>query len=232
MCSTASQAMNKPLSGAADPDKARKRRQPIRDAQASNTRAAIIKAATDMFVENGYYSTAVRDIAERANVTSGALIHHFRTKEQLFLAVFDQLETEMLQSAHSHAVRTDACSLTGLWSGIGYFLTCATNVEFQRIVLIEGPKVFGWDRWRDLEEGYSLGRLKELLGSYMDQGVVKRLDLDHLSKIVFSMIIESGIIVARSSNPKREHPAISACLFNVLSGICVEKNEAPSSPVL
>jgi AcrR family transcriptional regulator len=51
------------------------------------TRAAIIEAAFQLFVEQGYHGTSVRDIAARAGITAGSIYNHFPDKEQIIKAV-------------------------------------------------------------------------------------------------------------------------------------------------
>lgn len=47
------------------------------------TRAALLDAALDCIVEEGYANATTRRIAERAGVTPGALQHHFASKAEL-----------------------------------------------------------------------------------------------------------------------------------------------------
>jgi AcrR family transcriptional regulator len=49
------------------------------------TLAAILAAAEELFVRRNYADVSMRDIAEAANVTTGALYHHFPSKEKLYV---------------------------------------------------------------------------------------------------------------------------------------------------
>lgn len=51
--------------------------------RARATRDALVEAAADLFAEQGYVQTSIRDIARRGSVTSGALYGHFRNKADL-----------------------------------------------------------------------------------------------------------------------------------------------------
>ncbi|MGH8444022.1 MAG: CerR family C-terminal domain-containing protein, partial [Solimonas sp.] len=51
------------------------------------TRASLLEAATEVFVEQGYDQARVRDIAERAGANIAAINYHFRGKEALYLEV-------------------------------------------------------------------------------------------------------------------------------------------------
>jgi len=56
------------------------------------TRDQIMTAARRLFAERGYHQTSVYDLFERAGITKGAFFHHWKTKEDLALAVFDALK--------------------------------------------------------------------------------------------------------------------------------------------
>lgn len=49
----------------------------------SPRRAEIVALSAVLFAENGYQGTTIRDIAERADILSGSLYHHFESKESI-----------------------------------------------------------------------------------------------------------------------------------------------------
>jgi AcrR family transcriptional regulator len=52
------------------------------------TRNAILQAAHDLFVQQGYHGTSMRQIALQAGIALGGLYNHFASKEDVFQAVF------------------------------------------------------------------------------------------------------------------------------------------------
>jgi AcrR family transcriptional regulator len=52
------------------------------------TRTAILQAAHDLFIKQGYHGTSMRQIARDAKIALGGLYNHFSSKEQVFEAVF------------------------------------------------------------------------------------------------------------------------------------------------
>jgi AcrR family transcriptional regulator len=54
---------------------------------AEDARQAILAAATELFVANGYGATSLDDIAGELGLTRQAALYHFRTKEDLLSAV-------------------------------------------------------------------------------------------------------------------------------------------------
>lgn len=58
------------------------------------TRADIVAAGRRLFSEHGYHATGLADIQEATGLTKGAFYHHFRSKEELALAVLGQAEAD------------------------------------------------------------------------------------------------------------------------------------------
>lgn len=55
------------------------------------TRARLLEAAIDSLAELGWQATTVAVVAERAGVSRGAAQHHFRTREDLFMAAVEHV---------------------------------------------------------------------------------------------------------------------------------------------
>ena len=66
-----------------------------RKVQAQNTEAAILNAALTLMREDGFEAVTVRDICQKAGITTGAFYHHFRSKEDLFRKGFAPLDQYM-----------------------------------------------------------------------------------------------------------------------------------------
>ncbi|MFI5689386.1 TetR/AcrR family transcriptional regulator [Streptomyces sp. NPDC051636] len=56
-----------------------------------NTRQRIQDVALELFAEQGYEKTSLREIAERLDVTKAALYYHFKTKEEILVSLFEDL---------------------------------------------------------------------------------------------------------------------------------------------
>lgn len=64
-------------------------------AEAEHTRAALLHAALEIFYRYGVAQASLQEIATTAGVTRGALYWHFKNKEDLFDALFQQFFSEM-----------------------------------------------------------------------------------------------------------------------------------------
>jgi AcrR family transcriptional regulator len=58
-------------------------------------RSAILAASLELFVERGYYGTAVPAVAERAGVGAGTIYRYFKSKEELVNALYRQCKNAL-----------------------------------------------------------------------------------------------------------------------------------------
>jgi len=60
------------------------------DERSERSRAAILDAALQLFSRQGFRGTSIRDVAAKANVSTGSVYHHFRDKEELLSTLLEQ----------------------------------------------------------------------------------------------------------------------------------------------
>ena len=76
----------------------------------TETKLAILRAATSVFAEQGYNSASISKIAAAASVSKALVFHHFNNKENLYLEVL--LQTfRLIASAWSKSVEDGAIDL-------------------------------------------------------------------------------------------------------------------------
>jgi AcrR family transcriptional regulator len=68
----------------------------IRDAERERHHFAILRAAMDVFSEQGYHAAKLDDIAVRAGMSKGSIYNHFECKKDLFLSVIEWGEYQLL----------------------------------------------------------------------------------------------------------------------------------------
>jgi AcrR family transcriptional regulator len=78
-----------------------------RRARTDRTRAAILAAARDVFVERGYRPTSLREIASAAGISHPGLLRHFATKDELLAAVVASLERDNAEYLLGRAAADD-----------------------------------------------------------------------------------------------------------------------------
>lgn len=73
-----------------------------------DTRARILQVAQVLFAERGYRGTSLRDIAKRIGIKAPSLLHHFPSKQQLYLAVLDSMFESLENAANAIAWGRDS----------------------------------------------------------------------------------------------------------------------------
>lgn len=164
------------------------------------TRDQIVAAARDLFAKDGYAATSTEQVLQRTGISRGALYHHFKNKESLFEAVLDDLERELAgAAAKASAGATDP--VAALWAGCASFLTEAAKPEVRQIVLVDAHSVVGWQKWREIEERYGLGMLKQGLKAIAATHEIPDQAVELYAHILLATMIEVAFLTSRSSNP-------------------------------
>lgn len=170
--------------------------------RSETTRAALLSAGRALFATSGFAGTGREEIVERAGVTRGALYHHFTGKEDLFLAVFEQVETELMELVATAAM-AGKDPLAQLRLGCGAFLDACLDPAVQRIALVDAPAVLGWATWHGIEERYALGLVVEGVRHAMDAGQMAAGNPEPVARVLLGALTEAARVVAGAGKQQR-----------------------------
>jgi len=194
--------------------------QPRRADHASDTRTALIAAARRLFAEQGYDGTGTEQIVADARVTRGALYHHFRDKADLFRAVMAEAAGSVAQRLIDEQLASESPSpLAEIRSGVSAFLDVCVVGDFQRIVLVDGPRVLGSDAWEELVERYGRGILEEWLDRCVAAGELAAVPVRALARLLIAMLTEASLAIARSEAPSQTRAELGIVLDRMLTGL-------------
>ncbi|EHI10504.1 TetR/AcrR family transcriptional regulator [Mycolicibacterium thermoresistibile] len=190
-----------------------------RRARGDQTRRDLIDAGRALFVDPGYFHTSVGDLVERSGVgTRGAFYHHFPDKAALFRAVFEDVEQDLtLRSIASPPEGSD--SWERLTRGLHGFLDAAAEPEVQRIILIDGPVVLGWQTLRSIEERSSLAMIQQILRRAIADGSIEEQPVTALTHMLVSAVEEASLLIAHSTDPERARSDAEAVLDTLLNAL-------------
>jgi AcrR family transcriptional regulator len=187
-------------------------------AQRDATIAALIGAARKLFAERGYAAVGTEEIVQAAGVTRGALYHHFRDKEELFQAVLVQVSAET-----TTRIAREASTVDDPWeelvTGIDAFLDACTTPEMQRIVLIDGPAVLGWDLWRAIDAEHGLGLLEQAVQNAIDAGRLAPQSARAVAHVLLGALDEAAMVVARAPDPIAARAEMGKTVRHLLDGL-------------
>jgi TetR/AcrR family transcriptional regulator len=111
-----------------------------------DTRERVLEVALELFAEHGYRGTSLRDIARRIGIKAPSLLHHFPSKEQLYVAVLDRIFEGMEESAQN------------VLSGRGGYRECCRNAIVGAIDLIASRPDSMRILWHEMTEESGVGR--------------------------------------------------------------------------
>jgi len=198
------------------PDAARPR---TKAAQREATIAALVGAARELFAARGYAAVGTEEIVQLAGVTRGALYHHFRGgKEELFRAALVQISAETVQRVAQAATSTED-PWEALVLGSEAFLDACATPEVQRIMLVDGPSVLGWDVWRAIDADYGLGLLEAALQRAMDAGRLLPAPTNAVAHVLAGALDEAAMVVARAEDPLAARAEMGKTVRRLLEGL-------------
>jgi AcrR family transcriptional regulator len=157
------------------------------------TRAALIEAGRKLFAEHGYAGVGTETLVREAGVSRGALYHQFGDKTELFAEVLADVERSVTQRLVA-AMPPDDDDLLGIMlRAMEEWLDACESTEVRRIVLIDGPSVLGWERWRAICQPHILGLIESVLVKATADEVLPPLPAKPLAHILLAIADEAAL---------------------------------------
>jgi AcrR family transcriptional regulator len=189
-------------------------------ARSEATRAKLIEVGIELFSERGYAAVGTEEIVDRAKVTRGALYHHFGDKRDLFRAVHEELEQQIVAgigAALQANPREDP--LEALDVAAGAVLDVALDSKIARVTLIDAPSVLGWEEWREIDVRYGLGLTEAVLNAAIESGRIAKQPVRPLAHLLVAAVGEAAIMVATANDPKQARKDIEPAMRSLLYGL-------------
>jgi AcrR family transcriptional regulator len=190
------------------------------DLRSEATRQRLVAAARTLFAERGYAGVATEQVVQAAGVTRGALYHQFRDKAALFAAVAETIHAEIAHRITAGAQADGATDpMATLHAGMRRFLEACADPTVERILLLDGPAVLGWQAWRDLADRYGLGLLQHTLQAAIDAGAITPQPVVPLAHVLLGALVEGALYVVRAEDPAAARQECTAILQQLLDGL-------------
>jgi AcrR family transcriptional regulator len=192
-----------------------------RAAQGAATRAALMKAACELFGTKGFQETSLDEVVARAKVTKGALYHHFHGKDDLFKAVYEQVQREVSDEVVKEFLRPDPWE--ALQVGCELWIDAHLDPAVQRIAMRDARSVLGWEVVRDVETRYGAVPLRGVLRRAIRQGIIEAYPLRPLALILMGALTEACFFVADAEERDSAREEIRSLVTRLLSGLAAPK---------
>ena len=179
------------------------------------TIAAIISAASELFTARGFAATSIDDIASCAGVAKGAIYHHFESKEQIFQRVFEQM-TGALAAEVAATAAAGKSILDRFERGTLRYLTSIAGNKFRQVLLIDGPAVLGWEKWREIDTRSFGGVMK----APVERTPLARLssrEIAAIGHLIAGALSEAALVCATSDHRVRAARDFTSALLKMLA---------------
>lgn len=187
------------------------------------TRAALIAAASELFGVQGYSAVSIDAIVAKAGVTRGALYHHFDDKRDLFRAVFEQAEADVIPRVLELVGPTD-----DPWEiatkGSRAFLDICLEHNFQQIALVDAPSVLGVQEQQEIADKYGGALLKSVFTQLIEGGQMVAQPVDALARVLTGALVAGATEIAQSSNQKKSRKEVGQVIEALLLGLRAQPN--------
>lgn len=197
------------------------------------TRARLVDVAARVFAERGYVATTFGELIEAAGVSKGAFYFHYRSKEQLALAVLEQVKGRHLDAVRARvaqapggvgSLRAMADALVALTDdepagSLALAHELASSLAASPEVRAEAAAVTR--RWLDL--------VAEVVSDAQRAGAV-RADVDPqlLARVLFAAVDGARRLVEALDDPDARRDAFAAQLGLLVE--VVERGIVPGGP--
>ena len=191
-----------------------------RQQYSASTKNALIDVAKSLFSVQGYANTSLDAIVSGAQVTKGALYHHFSGKQALFEAVFEQVESVTARTV-TQAMKTHKDPWEKALTGLSKFLDAVREPSYRRIVIQDGPAVLGYERYREQEGRTAFAVVHDIVelvitaaGSAVDEEMVST-----YARLFFGAISSAGETVATAEDPEAQAHLVETAAAFVFVGL-------------
>lgn len=186
-------------------------------AEADQTVNLLIDIGSELFSQRGYASVSLEEIVQAADLTRGAVYHHFKHKKGLFLAVFEQTQ-KLIAEEISKVDQQSEDLWDQLVDGCKVFIEAASRAAFCRILLIDGPAVLGWDTFRQLDKKHSMVLLQEQIELMQKHSVLKKVPATALTHALSGAMNEASIWVLEQTDRSKAIKEAMEAIEGMLSG--------------
>lgn len=148
------------------------------------------------------------------------MYHHFRDKEDLFEAVFREVTADLDRQGRAAVVNWQG----DLWSKMReafarHLRLVAASREFQQILLVDGPAVLGWARWRDIQSQFIASDTAEALLELRKSGVLAGDPPPGLANLIQAALNDAALSIAHAVDPTTFSDEALAAFHFLLDGM-------------
>ena len=192
-----------------------------RAAQGDVTQKMLRHQARKLFAQKGYSGANTSELVQRAKVTKGALYHHFANKRDLYFAVVEDMERELVEH-----IETAGAGIHDPWQRLQAmcraYLDSCRDPNLTRILVLEAPVVLGWKAWCNLEQKYEVAAFARCLAQAgaagFSQGELPE-RAETLAQVILGALTTGARVIATAADPGAARKDVEQSIDRLLSGL-------------
>ena len=188
-----------------------------RAAQAASTRRDLLQHARRLFAQSGYADASTDEVVRRAKVTKGALYHHFANKLELYKAVVEDMERELVATMARAADGVSGPDKK-LEAVCRAYLDACLDSSLTRILVLEAPVVLGWKEWCAIAHQHEIAALAGYLESVVATSATGERPLE-MAHVLLGALNTAARVIATSDDPDKARAQVEGTIERLLRGL-------------
>src|SRR5687767_3123788 len=184
-----------------------------RAAQGAETQKQLRRHARKLFAQKGYSGANTNELVERAKVTKGALYHHFTNKRELYQAVVEDMEQELVERIEAAGGAKQP--LERLSAMCRAYLDACIDPALPRMLVLEAPVVLGWKTWCNLEQKYEVAAFARCLKE------IPKLQepAETLAQVILGALTTGARVIATAPDPEAARVQVQQTIDRLIAGL-------------
>jgi AcrR family transcriptional regulator len=184
-----------------------------RAAQGEATQRMLRRQARKLFAKKGYSGANTNELVERASVTKGALYHHFANKRDLYYAVVEDMERELVERLEAAgAGRAPWDRLSAMCNA---YIEACRDPALARMLVLEAPVVLGWKTWCNLEQKYEVAAFARCL----DEAGALQEPAETLAQVILGALTTGARVIATADDPEAASAQVHKTIDRLIAGL-------------
>jgi AcrR family transcriptional regulator len=186
---------------------------PGRSRSITKTQKALRRHARKLFAQKGYSGANTNELVERAGVTKGALYHHFANKREIYLAVVEDMEAELVERLE--AAGAGKKPWDRLSAMCHAYIEACNDPALARMLVLEAPAVLGWKTWCNLEQKYEVAAFTRCLD---EAGGLKEPAIT-LAQVILGALTTGARVIATAAKPGTARAEVQKAIDRLIAGL-------------
>jgi AcrR family transcriptional regulator len=169
-----------------------------------------------LFAQKGFAEASTDEVVRRARVTKGALYHHFENKLDLYRAVVEDAEREIVAKMAA-AAAAHLSPQSRLEAACRAYVDACVDSPLARTIFLEAQVVLGSKAWRELARQHENAALAAHLAAALPERAGGDSPIES-AEVILGALTSAARVVLTSDQPDRARALVDDAINRLLKG--------------